>query len=62
MPTSFTRYFGDCRLCSCPQLELSTENTESICQDNSNNTNRFADLARLADRVQTVESRGERAR
>eukprot|EP00959_Pyramimonas_sp_CCMP1952_P036615 766117-Pyramimonas_sp.AAC.1 len=24
-----------------------------MCQDDSNNTNRFADLARLAERVQT---------
>eukprot|EP00959_Pyramimonas_sp_CCMP1952_P119176 2491532-Pyramimonas_sp.AAC.1 len=34
------------------QLGLSTEN-RSVCQDDWNNTNRFADLAQLADRIQT---------
>ena len=34
------------------QLELSTENRERLHND-SNNTNRCATLARLADRVQT---------
>eukprot|EP00959_Pyramimonas_sp_CCMP1952_P136834 2863321-Pyramimonas_sp.AAC.1 len=33
------------------QLELSTENRH--CQDDSNNTNRSADLARVADQVQS---------
>eukprot|EP00959_Pyramimonas_sp_CCMP1952_P091931 1924463-Pyramimonas_sp.AAC.1 len=35
------------------QLELSTTKTESTCQYDSNNTNSFADLARVADRIQT---------
>eukprot|EP00959_Pyramimonas_sp_CCMP1952_P190846 3991045-Pyramimonas_sp.AAC.1 len=34
------------------QLELIPENRERL-QDDSNNTNRFANLARLADRVKT---------
>ena len=34
-------------------VEFSAENTDNAYQVDSNNTNRFADLARLADRVQT---------
>eukprot|EP00959_Pyramimonas_sp_CCMP1952_P077446 1618826-Pyramimonas_sp.AAC.1 len=34
------------------QLELNTENGEFL-SDDSNSTNRFGDLARLADQVQT---------
>eukprot|EP00959_Pyramimonas_sp_CCMP1952_P157218 3287622-Pyramimonas_sp.AAC.1 len=35
-----------------PNFELSTENRQD-CQDDSNDTNRFTDLARVADRVQS---------
>eukprot|EP00959_Pyramimonas_sp_CCMP1952_P425767 8918072-Pyramimonas_sp.AAC.1 len=41
------------------QLEL-VQKTDSTCQDDSNNTNRFANLAQVADRVQTSRCDRER--
>eukprot|EP00959_Pyramimonas_sp_CCMP1952_P437437 9158646-Pyramimonas_sp.AAC.1 len=40
-----------------PYIKLNTE-TDSICQGESSNTNRFTDLARVADRIQTSGCHG----
>eukprot|EP00959_Pyramimonas_sp_CCMP1952_P257744 5385902-Pyramimonas_sp.AAC.1 len=44
--------FREYQLFSCPTPRVELR-TESSCQDDSKNTNMFADLARLTDRVET---------
>eukprot|EP00959_Pyramimonas_sp_CCMP1952_P175888 3675392-Pyramimonas_sp.AAC.1 len=42
-------------------LNLQFRETDSTCQDHSYDTNSFEDLARVADRVQTLDGTNERA-
>eukprot|EP00959_Pyramimonas_sp_CCMP1952_P315505 6603371-Pyramimonas_sp.AAC.1 len=45
----------DYQPCSSPYSPSSVQETDSTSQDDSNNTNSFADLDRAADRVQSSE-------